>query len=578
MNIIHDRLAKVQVEGALEPIVGVAGKWSGNWTVLRPRWDWVVHTFFALFLLLFSTQFDKELVSRGWLPMPGIVLFGGCMGVILIYLVAGSGRSKAEILGYAVAIWHHYRPFTVTFLALILLSSIYWFRWSDATLRDALFIPLAFIVCASSALLPLIPQVRRCWRAYLGLSFVFYCLTVWVDVWHPGTFSIFETRAAGLGIHPNDGASLVLLLVIPLLQYRRFHLVLVTLVILYCAGLTIFLTLSRGGLLLYLLLVGCYIVLTMVKFPKRRVFIGLASGVMLVSLVFSSWHATQSFEYLSSPDEMTQNRLDLITGQLSWFHVRLRTRADAPMIIRLLDRYNSFTAPPLPDDGQPVNQKEDEPMADIASQNNIENLLEKVKQNAVNRDRQLQETPIPQQNIIWKVDVEGEPIADIAGQNNRENLLENVKQNVVDNDTQLQETPVLQHNIIRKADVEDKYILIDSARVVRLKYALTTIQASPLIGYGTQFGGGGPGGISAHNMYLAQWINFGFPGFLVFVTFLATSFWGVYKQRFLLGMFLIGFIAAWSMFTHNLFDGRPFFIVLGLLLSLPLVTERSLLE
>ena len=529
MNIIHDRLVKVRVEGALEPIVGVAGKWSGNWTVLRPRWDWVVHTFFALFLLLFSTQLDKELVRRAWLPMPGIVLFGGCMGVVLIYLVAGSGRSKAEILGYAVAIWHHYRPFTVTFLALILLSSIYWFRWSDATLRDALFIPLAFIVCASSTLLPLIPQVRRCWRAYLGLSFVFYCLTVWVDARHPGTFSIFENRAVGLGIHPNDGASLVLLLVIPLLQYRRFHLVLVTLVVLYCAGLTIFLTLSRGGLLLYLLLVGCYIVLTMVKFPKRRVFICLASGVMLVSLVFSSWYATQSFEYLSSPDEVTQNRLGLITGQLNWFYVRLHTKVDSPMISRLLDRYNSFTAPPLPDD-EPVNQKEDEPMADLASQNSIENLLEKVKQNVVNRN------------------------------------------------TQLQETPVLQHNIIRKADVEDEYVFIDSARVVRLKYALTTIQASPLIGYGTQFGGGGPGGISAHNMYLAQWINFGFPGFLVFVTFLATSFWGVYKQRFLPGMFLIGFIAAWSMFTHNLFDGRPFFIVLGLLLSLPLVTERSLLE
>ena len=538
----------------------------------------MVHTFFALFLLLFSTQLDKELVSRAWLPVPGIVLFGGCMGVVLIYLVAGSGRSKTAILGQAVSIWHHYKPFTVTFLALILLSSIYWFRWSDATLRDALFIPLAFIVCAASTLLPLIPQVRRCWRVYLGLSFVFYCLTVWVDAWHPGTFSIFENRAVGLGRHPNDSASLVLLLVIPLLQYRRFHLVLVTLVVLYCAGLTIFLTLSRGGLLLYLLLVGCYIVLTMVKFPKDRVFICLASGVMLVSLAFSSWLSVQSFKYLSSPDEATQNRLDLITGQLNWFHVRLRTRADAPMIIRLLDRYNSFTPPPLPDDGQPVNQKEGEPIVDIASQNSIENLLEKVKQNVVNRDRRLQETPIPQQNIIGKVDVEGEPIADIAGQNNIENLLENVKQNVVDNDTQLQETSVLQHNIIRKADVEDEYIFIDSARVVRLKYALATIQASPIIGYGTQFGGGGPGGISAHNMYLAQWINFGFPGFLVFVTFLATSFWGVYKQRFLPGMFLIGFIAAWSMLTHNLFDGRPFFIVLGLLLSLPLVTERSLLE
>ena len=578
MNIVHDRLAKVRVEGAPEPIVGVAGKWSGNWTVLRPRWDWMVHTFFALFLLLFSTQLDKELVSRAWLPVPGIVVFGGCMGVVLIYLVAGSGRSKTAILGQAVSIWHHYKPFTVTFLALILLSSIYWFRWSDATLRDALFIPLAFIVCAASTLLPLIPQVRRCWRVYLGLSFVFYCLTVWVDAWHPGTFSIFENRAVGLGIHPNDSASLVLLLVIPLLQYRRFHLVLVTLVVLYCAGLTIFLTLSRGGLLLYLLLVGCYIVLTRVKFPKHRVFIGLASGVMLVSLAFSSWLSLQSFEYLSSPDEATQNRLGLITGQLNWFHVRLRPRVDAPMIIRLLDRYNSFTAPPLPDDGQPVNQKEGEPIVDIASQNNIENLLENVKQNVVASDTQLQETPIPQQNIIGKDDVEGEPIADIAGQNNIENLLENVKQNVVASDTQLQETPILQHNIIRKDDMEDEYILIDSSRVVRLKYALVTIQASPIIGYGTQFGGGGPGGISAHNMYLAQWINFGFPGFLVFVTFLATSFWGVYKQRFLPGMFLIGFIAAWSMLTHNLFDGRPFFIVLGLLLSLPLVTERSLLE
>ncbi len=439
----------------------------------------VAQTFLALFLLLFLTELDRELVRRDWLPVPGggiVVYCGGMVGVVICLAVA-AGRARADLLGQVVAILRHHWLFALVFLALLLLSLGYWFRQPAAKLRDALLIVSPSIVCIGAALLPLISRVRRGWRAYLGLAFVVYCLSIWMDVWQPGTFSTIEGRAAGLAVDTNTGAYMVALLAVPLLHYRQFSLV--SLIVLYLAGLTIFLTLSRGGALSCLLVAGCYLSLIFAKSPSRRVFVSLAFGAMAVLLVFFAWLSVRSFDHFSAPE--TQTRLRLFLGKANWFQTRLKASNKA-VIVPILERYNNRFGRVVPKEGQ----------------NNTS-------------DR-----------TYFRTDGE--------------------------------------------------YVYVETARMTRLKNAFEAIAASPIVGHGTGFNS--HGAISAHNMYLALWIDFGLLGFLLYIAFLTAGFSGFYRLKYWPGMFLIGFVACWSMFSHTVFASRPLFVVLGLLLSLPLMTSR----
>ncbi len=432
---------------------------------LRPNRGLAAHIPFALFLTVFLTSMDRELVRRGWLPVPGIAVFASCMASLAVWLAVGPASSRAGIWKRAAPFLRCYRTFLATFLGLGSLSLIYWFARTDAAVRDVLTMPAVFCMCAATAMLPMLPHVRRCRQAYFQLAFAVYCLSVGVDVWQPGTFSFFETRASGLAMDPNTGAYIVSLLAVPLVAHRLPSIA--GLSALGVAGLAIIPTESRGGWLCYLALCCSYFLLAVARSPGRRLVIFLASGAGAVLLVGAAWVYIQSIG--SSSTEGIQHS-DFLTGQRGWFYHRIDIREEA-LIERLSER---------------------------------------------NAD------------LHWNPEGHAAPAPRTDG----------------------------------------KYVYVETLRFLQLKNALQAIAASPIWGYGTRFSI--RENIRPHNTYLAMWIDFGILGFLLYIAFLTAGFCSFYRLRFLPGMFLIGLMAFWSMFSETIFDERPLFMMLGLLLALPL--------
>ena len=433
---------------------------------LRPVRSAAAHVPFALFVTVFLTGMDRELVRNGLLPVPGIAVFASCMASLAVWLTVGPASSRDGLWQRAAPFLRRYRTFLAAFLALGGLSLSHWFTRPEATPRDLLTIPAVFCICAAAAMLPMLPPVRRCSQAYFRLAFAVYCLSVGVDVLRPGTFSFLETRAAGLAMNPNTGAYTVLLLAVPLLAHRLPSTA--GLSVLSLTGLTIFLTWSRGGLLTYLALCCGYFLLAVVRSPGRRLFICLASGAGAVLLVVAAWASAQFIGGAANAE--IQHRVDLLTGQASWFHDRVG----------------------------------------IHEETRIEKL-------SALRDSQR-----------WNLEGQAAPAPRTDGE----------------------------------------YVYIETERLIRLKNGLAAIAASPLWGHGTRFSD--HRNILPHNTYLAMWIDFGLPGFLLYIALLTAGFRSFYRLRFLPGMFLIGLLVFWSMFSQAIFDERSLFMMLGLLLSLPL--------
>lgn len=447
-----------------------------NWKAsLRPG-DVVVHIMLALFFAAFLTDLDMNLRYREWLPVSRLVVFGACMAAILVYLISSIDRPWNVLSGHVLSVWRQHKPFLLAFAALAILSLVQWIRRPDAQPIDASTVVIPLCVCAAAAFLPLAAQTRRGWRAYLWAAFLLYYLTVWVDALVPGTFSISDSRPAGLAVDYNAGAYMALLLATPLLAYRRYSAV--SLITLWLVGLTVFLTLSRGGILIYLLLTLCHMGFVFWRTPGKRLLVVLSYGSMLILLAFSAWLSTQSLEYFQLPD--AQSRLNLVLGQRSWIRVG----------------------------------SEDDVLEDIQSR---------------------------QQRYL-----EFGRVVDGADPDARERISD-----------------------IRNGALAS----VDSARVVRLKNGLEAVAASPITGHGTGFSSDNL--ISPHNMYLLAWIDLGILGVVLYAALLAAGFWIFYRIEAWHGMFLIGVVASWSMFSHTMFDHRPLYVMLGLLLALPVAAARE---
>ena len=203
----------------------------------------------GLFLLLFLTLLDRALVREGWLPVPGVVLF---LAVAAALLAASAAQGEASLRSHCRRVLRSHRPFWIAFALLALLGVVGAFRWQAARFADMTYLAVAMAVCAIMASLAPLPAVHRWWRTCLAAALISYCATVWLDAWLLGLFADHEWRPAGLAGNANDGAHLVTMLAAPLAAHRRAA---VGFAALAMAGLTIFLTLSRGAMLAYLVLV-----------------------------------------------------------------------------------------------------------------------------------------------------------------------------------------------------------------------------------------------------------------------------------------------------------------------------------
>ena len=444
-----------------------------------PLRDAAIHLFLALFFLLFLTQLDKQPALRGWGP-PGVALFAAFMAAFTLGLLAGGARSRRDLREHGRTLARRHWPFALAFAALVVLSLANWFRAPDPSAATAVSIALPFAVCGAATLLPLAPRVRRHWRTYLWIAFAALCLSVWADAIRVGTFALHEYRVAGLALDSNHASHLLLLLAAPLVAERRPGPGAPA--ALFLAGSTVFLTLSRGGLALFLLLALCALVLGLWRTPPgrrlRRLSVFAAMGALTA---LACWVSVQTLPYFtgleraradaSSPDVV--RGVDQFLGVRGWF-TRRWDAADEDAFAGYRERLESFGR------------------------------------------------------------VDGAVPPDLAR-------------------------------------VEGGVVEFDDARLVRLRNGLDAIVASPVVGHGTGFSEAR--GIDPVVMYLELWIDHGALGVLAFAALLATAFRAFTRPRFWPGLFVVGFLACWSLFSQAVFDTRPLFVLLGMLLALPLVAD-----
>ena len=305
--------------------------------------DIAIHAALGLFFVLFTTDLDRDLVRRGVLPLPGAAAYlAGALAILAVALRVRSAGSLARAIravrGQAAAVAREHLVFFAAFAALAAMSLPYWFRRDDPTPGALIFLVVAFGACAVAALLPLSERVRSGWRGYLAAAFLVYCAGIWIDVLRPGTFSVVDERAAGFATDTNTAAYAVSLLAAALLRYGRRP-ALADYGVLYVSGLTIFLTLSRGGALVWLALAAAYaaFVLARASAGERRA-IGVRFAAAGALTGASIWGSMQTFDYFSQP--ATQERVHIFFGNQSWFRLRMKpTHRTVPLIA---ERYGGF--------------------------------------------------------------------------------------------------------------------------------------------------------------------------------------------------------------------------------------------
>ena len=421
----------------------------------------VIHALFGLLLLVFLTVFDQQLILHEVLPLHGVVVFASLASITLIVAAATRTIELGEVYAEAVHILSRFRLFAIGFLALALLSLIHLVIPPLPSLTDALYIASPLAVCALTVLLSSIPQVRPSLRSYLSVAFAVYCVTVWVDVLRPATFSAMESQASGFASNPNAGALLLVMLTVPLLNYRR--LTLTSLLLLFVSGLTAFTILSRAGLLGYLVLAGCYTWMIPAPYLKRRLVNFALVGVMGLGVLSASLISVRTLSYFDNP--VTKARVHLVFGTGSLEHA-------ATIVCRVAGSEE------CPDWIQGLFSFEVDPMVDVTT---------------------------------------------------------------------------------------------DYARIRDLLNGLRRIKEAPILGHGPRFDGRSESG--SHNMYVSVWVNLGVGAPVAYLMLLMGGIWSFRAVGFRAGVALLSFIAFWSLFSHTMFDKRPLFIMLGLLL--PLAAARS---
>ena len=546
----------------------------------------------ALFFLLFLTDLDRELVRRGLLPVAGPVLFAACMAIAAGWMVARAGRTPLDLARHAEAALRRHWLLAAAFAALVLLSWAQWIRDPGATRRDAISIVVPALMFAGAILLPLLPAVRRGWRTHLAIAFAFYCATVWVDVIWPGTFSIFVERAAGLAVDSNTGAYLTLMLAAPLLRYRGHGRA--NAVLLYVAGLTVFATLSRGGLALFALLAAWYLGAVLWRRPDRRAFAALAAAAGAVLLVAGAWASVQAFPYFDHPE--ARLRLELITGQRNWFQTRIRadnTRIRDRFAGRFSELQPLATATPGP---TPAPSPAPAPTQAVAQPSAPSSSPAPTPPPTATPPpatpppatpppatptpaTPAPATPTPATPTPAGTSALPTPaVAEVAPSPTASAPAAAVTPtpSAPSGPADTTAAAVPESGVPAWERVEGEYVYIDTARVFRLETALRWIADSPITGYGTGYGF--RQNISPHNTYLLMWLDLGVAGALLYAALVAAAFLGFWRQRFWPGMVFVAYVASWSMVSQTIFSARPLFVLLGVLLALPLVLPREELE
>jgi len=240
---------------------------------------------FGAIFALFFTQGDLVMYRAGWLPVRPT------LACLLIFGILGTVGFLRDLLkGLGRTLWS-LRQNALILLPLLLLAALnlifglwpeaYWGEGGRAILYP-LYNLLLFI---ASMMLALRGPVRRHFRLLVAGAFALLLLTSLLDLVFSGFFAKQGARAAGLAVDSNTSAFLMLVaccLLLDLGRGWRYNAIPLAL-----TGFGVLLTLSRGGFLLYILLMASVAVYPLISRRGRLSSALRVAGFGLVILLLA---------------------------------------------------------------------------------------------------------------------------------------------------------------------------------------------------------------------------------------------------------------------------------------------------
>ena len=182
-------------------------------------------------------------------------------------------------------------PVVGAFFSLVLISLLLSLHDTANWRNDGKWIKIVtvdFAVFLLGMSLPVLDVIRHSYRRCIIAGIIVLAASIGYDMLFPGALFTSRDRAAGFAINPNLGGLLLAMMAASTLGYeattrRRDNWILAI------TGLGIFATLSRGGVLLYLLLLGFYLYATLFASKggfKKSLMVLLSAGILLAFIKF----------------------------------------------------------------------------------------------------------------------------------------------------------------------------------------------------------------------------------------------------------------------------------------------------
>ncbi len=312
--------------------------------------DRLLAPFAAFIIVLFVTHADMflALIDQSPFDQPTRLLLG-LFAPLLAFWTTAQLAQRDQLLGpFAALVCNRAPLFALALLAAIALlpgAILPGANWDDGA-TQIIILPYAVIVFVLGLMLGGSRPVVTWWRGIILAAWLVAVLTITVELFVPGYFASFipaayhwataRDRAAGVMGDANTAAFITVSLTALLLRYDRLRGSDALLLVL--TFLAVLVTQSRGGLLLFLLLAGSYLLLTREALRGANLALTVLGavaavafliGVLLPSLSglagFSDWEGQRRLQMLTFQRDLVpedESRVGLVAEYLELIEER----------------------------------------------------------------------------------------------------------------------------------------------------------------------------------------------------------------------------------------------------------------
>jgi len=280
-------------------------------------WGILFHGFISVLLTFPLTFADLYITNYAKLvPVPPHII--GFLCVFLAMILALLPIQKYSLnLRQQLVIFYYNRSIVIPLVCLSFISLVFSLMPStnfEDYGKYILYPWFALSLVIMGMLIPVKPLLHKNFHFYFFTAWLILLLSGLVDMWIPGTFSNQLSRVAGLAVNANAFAFALVILTVCLLKFEHFSFI--NILILGASGLGVFLSLSRGGIIVFLIVVVFYSYTTLksVSFGKRIIFVGIFILTVLLSLWVIEEMVQSSLLFQTSTAQLRMARLSGSTG------------------------------------------------------------------------------------------------------------------------------------------------------------------------------------------------------------------------------------------------------------------------